>query len=340
MRVSRSRRFLGALMAALCLAAAAQAATENLSGTSWRLVEFRGVDGQILRADEASNYTVEFRTDSTVALRLDCHRGRGTWVSRSASQLELGPLALTRATCPQAVLRDQLVKQWASVRSYALRNTHLFLSLTPDGGTYEFEPAQAVAAAPASAAQPVTAAAPPTPVAAATPAAQAVTTSWLDQSKPTAWNLAGAGIPRPPKGNGTFDPRCRALARTPELDTDKQLATLGWDLIGAYQGGWGILVIQGAAGYDGMCRPLMVQDFVFLRGVFVGTLSPETMDARSDGALSRVAVQGDRRLVAEYARYARTDALCCPSRTSTAVFEIGPDPTVVRPISVSTSSNR
>ncbi len=325
MRVSRVWQFLSMLIAALGWGNAAQSATETLSGTTWRLVEFRGGDGQILKADEVSNYTVEFRTDSTVALGLDCHRGRGTWVSRSASQLELGPLALTRATCPQAALRDQLAKHWASIHSFALRNMHLFLSSTADGGTYEFEPAQTVAnAAPAS----------------APGLSQTITTSWLDPPKPTSWNMPGAAIPSPPKTDSTFDPRCRALARIPELDADKRLSDLGWDLIGAYQGGWGILVIQGAAGYDGMCRPLLFQDFVFLRGVFVGTLSPATMAARSDGALNRVTVQGDRRLVAEYARYARTDALCCPSRTSTAVFEIGADPAVARPVSVSTSSNR
>src|SRR5581483_8600848 len=75
----------------------ARAAAEGLSGTAWRLVQFQDGAGQVLKADDESDYTVEFRTDSTVAMHLDCHRGRGTWVSRSASQLELGPLAFTRA---------------------------------------------------------------------------------------------------------------------------------------------------------------------------------------------------------------------------------------------------
>ena len=72
---------------------------------------------------------------------------------------------------------------------------------------------------------------------------------------------------------GNTDPRCREGARPPQLDEDKRLRDQGWDLVGAYQGGWQILVIRGTAGYDGMCRPLQYQDFVFVRGVFAGTLS-------------------------------------------------------------------
>jgi para-nitrobenzyl esterase len=47
---------------------------------------------------------------------------------------------LTRARCPEGSLHDQLVKQWGFVRSYVVRDGHLFLSLMADGGIYEFEP--------------------------------------------------------------------------------------------------------------------------------------------------------------------------------------------------------
>src|SRR5262249_49547912 len=159
---------------------------------------------------------------------------------------------------------------------------------------------------------------------------QSSTASWLDESRPVSWNTPGAAIPSAPKMEGPVDPRCRTLVRAPELEADKRLTDLGWDLIGGYQGGWGILVIRGAPGYDGMCRARAYQEFVFLRGVFAGTLSPRTMDARTDGALSRVTLQDNRQLVAEYARYTGADALCCPSRTASVVFEIESDQVVVR----------
>ena len=56
---------------------------------------------------------------------------------------ELGPLALTRAACPAGSLHDQIAKHWTYIRSYMVKEGHLFLSLMADVGTYEFEPGQA-----------------------------------------------------------------------------------------------------------------------------------------------------------------------------------------------------
>ena len=49
-------------------------------------------------------------------------------------------MALTRAMCPPGSLHDQIVKQWPHLRSYVMRDGHLFLSLMADGVIYEFEP--------------------------------------------------------------------------------------------------------------------------------------------------------------------------------------------------------
>ncbi len=166
---------------------------------------------------------------------------------------------------------------------------------------------------------------------------QAKVASWLDEPKPASWNKPGLSIPAAPKIQGSVDPRCRDLARPPQLEEDKRVRDQGWDLVGAYQGGWEILVIRATAGYDGMCRPRQYQDFVFVRGVFAGTLSPQAMDSRTDGALSRVFLHSNTRLTAEYDRYAAKDPLCCPSRTTGVVFEITSEGPVLRPVSASTS---
>jgi len=55
-------------------------------------------------------------------------------------QLQFGPLALTRAQCPPGSLHDRIVKQRGYIRSYVMKDGHLFLSLMADGGIYEFEP--------------------------------------------------------------------------------------------------------------------------------------------------------------------------------------------------------
>jgi heat shock protein HslJ len=94
-----------------------------------------------LRPDDKAKYTIAFGTDGRLSARIDCNRGNGTWKSSGPPQLEFGPLALTRAMCPPGSLHDRIVKHWPYVRSYVIKDGHLFLSLMADGGIYEFEPA-------------------------------------------------------------------------------------------------------------------------------------------------------------------------------------------------------
>lgn len=120
---------------------AEESSGSSLAGSSWQLVKFTGGDDTVLTPDDKAKYTVAFAPDGSVSVRIDCNRGRATWKSPGPSQLEFGPLALTRAMCPPAPLNDQMVKQWQYVRSYIIKDGHLFLSLMADGGIYEFEPA-------------------------------------------------------------------------------------------------------------------------------------------------------------------------------------------------------
>lgn len=128
-----------ALMTIGCARQAARA-DGSLAGTSWQLVKFEGGDGSTLTPDDGSKYTIAFAPDGRVSARLDCNRGSGTWRSEGANHLELGQLALTRAMCPPGSLHDQIARQWGYIRSYVLRNGHLYLSLMADGGIYEYEP--------------------------------------------------------------------------------------------------------------------------------------------------------------------------------------------------------
>jgi heat shock protein HslJ len=128
------------LAAFLARRQASAPAASGLAGTSWRLVKFQGGDDTTLTPDDRAKYTIEFAAGGRLAARVDCNRGRGTWKSSGPSQIEFGPLGLTRAKCPPGSMHDQIVKQWGSIRSYVIRDDHLFLSLKADGGTYEFEP--------------------------------------------------------------------------------------------------------------------------------------------------------------------------------------------------------
>jgi para-nitrobenzyl esterase len=119
---------------------AVQPASPGLAGTSWQLVRFQGGDGLVLQPADGSAYTMAFDSAGGVSVRLDCNRGRGTWKSSGPPDLQLGPLALTRALCPPGSMHDQIARHWPAIRSYVVRDGHLFLSLMADGGIYEFKP--------------------------------------------------------------------------------------------------------------------------------------------------------------------------------------------------------
>jgi len=112
----------------------------GFAGTSWQLVQFQSMDDTVRKPDDRAKYTIEFAGEGKLTARIDCNRGIGTWKSSGPNQIEFGPLALTRAQCPPGSLHDQIVRQWPFIRSYVMKNGHLFLALAMDGGIYEFEP--------------------------------------------------------------------------------------------------------------------------------------------------------------------------------------------------------
>jgi hypothetical protein len=133
----------------------------------------------------------------------------------------------------------------------------------------------------------------------------------------------------------SLNPSCTPTLRWAETPQDQALVDAGWSLQAPYQAGWGMTAVNGASSYDGMCRPLGYNGFVFVNGVFAGTISPDPMDARTTGAGTVTSMQNGR-VLARYVRYAPTDPLCCPSLPAVDVtFEVQstPDGPVLVPVS-------
>jgi heat shock protein HslJ len=120
-------------------APAGSGAVTGFAGTSWQLVKFQSMDDTVLTPHDRAKYTIDFLGGGRLTARVDCNRGHGTWKSAGLNQIEFSPLALTRAHCP-GPLNDQIARQWGNIRSYVLRDGHLFLALKMDSGIYEFEP--------------------------------------------------------------------------------------------------------------------------------------------------------------------------------------------------------
>lgn len=115
-----------------------EAARTPLAGT-WVLVEFQSMDDTTLQPDGA-RYALTFEPEGRLLVQSDCNRGQGSWSSPDNVSLSLGPVALTRMACPPSSLQDRFVRDLDFVRSYVMRDGHLYLSLMADGGIYAFEP--------------------------------------------------------------------------------------------------------------------------------------------------------------------------------------------------------
>ena len=147
--------------------------------------------------------------------------------------------------------------------------------------------------------------------------------SWLDQTPLVQWNTPGMTIPTASVDTSFLDQNCVGRTTRPaETDADRAVAKAGWYLVGGYQGGWGVYVVTGTAGFDGMCRPAGYQEFVFADGVFAGTVSPVEMLSRADGAANTTYLSLGGSLLVNFARYTNEDALCCPSATTSATYRI------------------
>ncbi len=118
-----------------------ETSSSELAGTSWRLLNIQGMDDSLDVPDDPSRYTLAFGNDGSAAMQADCNRGAGTWVSESAGQLQFGPVVSTRALCPEGSLSEKYLAQFEWVRSYVMKEGHLFLATMADGAIIEFEPA-------------------------------------------------------------------------------------------------------------------------------------------------------------------------------------------------------
>ena len=155
--------------------------------------------------------------------------------------------------------------------------------------------------------------------------------SWLDGGQGD-WNTPGMAVPAAPAPLPAVDPVCQDLVRPEETAEDAALGAQGWRLFSAYERGWGITLVGGFLGFDAMCRPVPYQQFVFVDGEFAGTLAPEPMVPRADGALTDAGINAADRVYAVYTRYAPTDPLCCPSGETAVTFSVertGNGPVVV-----------
>ena len=112
--------------------------------------------------------------------------------------------------------------------------------------------------------------------------------SWLDRPLVN-WNKAGEPVPGAPAGD---EPTASVISRcklTPPRSTmaERAIESAGWIPFWSFDQQLvreDVEIVGGMRGADGMCRPLMYNLFVFVRGQFAGRLSPTSMDTRLDSS--------------------------------------------------------
>jgi len=146
-------------------------------------------------------------------------------------------------------------------------------------------------------------------------------TIWLDEPLQQ-WNTAGATVPTAPPHDPTVQAMCHNQERVASTSEEQQVSSAGWFLETYWpiQRQGNTAIVLGTANYDGMCRPLEFNAFVFNTGKFAGTVSPVNMNSRTDGVLQNVPTfLPNGEIEAIFSRYASTDPLCCPSRPASIV---------------------
>jgi len=117
-----------------------------LAGTAWQLVKIMSMDDSVYEPRNRSLYRLEFGGDGSASVLADCNRSTGSWTAEVPSKLVFGPMASTKALCQPGSISEKFLAQFQWVRSYTVKDGHLFLATMADGSIIEFEPLPPVAA--------------------------------------------------------------------------------------------------------------------------------------------------------------------------------------------------
>jgi len=113
----------GALM--MLGACATTSARHPLAGSEWRLaaIDTSGSSTTLTPALQA-RHRLSFGDEGALALQLDCNRGRATWTAgkprNGAGAINIGPIASTRALCPDPSFGDQMASGLSEAQTYSL----------------------------------------------------------------------------------------------------------------------------------------------------------------------------------------------------------------------------
>ena len=87
---------------------------------------------------DPENYTLTFFADGTVAMKVDCNSGNGSYTV-DGNEIEFGLMALTMAMCPPESLHDQFLQLLGEVDTFGMRDDKLVFTLKDEAGEMRFQ---------------------------------------------------------------------------------------------------------------------------------------------------------------------------------------------------------
>jgi hypothetical protein len=150
--------------------------------------------------------------------------------------------------------------------------------------------------------------------------------TWLDAPL-TSWNeRAGIDGLFLSRSVPTFRERCdlkdlRTSAGQRAVSQSGRTAFLPFDRVGGLTHA-DIEIVGGMSDATEDCAPASFNFFVFVAGVYAGTLSPVDMTTGKDGVIGIVRFPPGDVITAEFVRYGVTDTECCPSGRVRVTYKV------------------
>jgi hypothetical protein len=153
---------------------------------------------------------------------------------------------------------------------------------------------------------------------------------WLDAPL-TSWNeRAGTDGLVLARSATTFRARCgvndlRTSAGQRAVSQSGRVAFLPFDRDGGLTHA-DIEIVGGMSDATDACAPASFNFFVFVAGIYAGTLSPVDMTTGKDGVIGIVRFPPGDVITAEFVRYGVTDTECCPSGRARVTYKVARTP--------------
>lgn len=108
-----------------------------LTGVTWKWKSSTDSSFTTTSPSDSSLYTIEFKSDGTVAIRADCNNVAGTYTTnQQAITISLGPSTL--AACRAGSLDQEFLHSVSNAAAYSFYNNDLILDLKEGAGSMEF----------------------------------------------------------------------------------------------------------------------------------------------------------------------------------------------------------